>query len=154
MRVSGITWIVVLVSLAGCVPDFGGIPVLSGFGTTDEEAIAHVMNDVHRGMESRRIYKVLSHVSPNYSDAEGRDYEQIKQHVSTLLRRYGKVRIDRVRPRIIVDGERARVFEVFATRAEPLPGTSAVPVVLQGQVTVYLQKEGGKWKIVEWGHLG
>jgi len=123
-------------------------------GTSEEVAVARVMNDVHRGMQSRRVFKVLSHVSKDYYDAEGRDYAAIEDYVSTILRRYRDIRIDRERPRVVVDGTEARVVETFGTRAEPMLGVSEVPVFLQGQVTVYLRKEGDRWKIIEWGHMG
>lgn len=151
------SWAAVLVlSVAtGCAPDFSRIPGLSGLTPpTDEELIARVMEDVHRGMESRRIYRVLSHVSRDYYDAQGRDYAAMEDYLSELMRRYRHIEIERVRPRVVVEGERARVVETFGTRADPMPGVSEVPVNLQGQVMVYLQKENGNWKIVEWGHLG
>ncbi len=140
--------------MGGCATNLSDIPVLSGFITTDEEAIARVMNDVQRGMESRRIYRVLAHVSPNYYDAEGRDYKAIESYLGEVLRTYAPIHIDRARPRVVVEGNKARVVETFGTRAEPLPASTEVPVAFQGQVTVYLQKEGDAWKIVEWGYLG
>ncbi len=129
------------------------IPGLTGPRVTDEEQIAAIMDDVNRGMESRRIYKVLAHVSRSYLDSEGRDYKGLESYLNDIFRRYREIRIDRVRARIAVDGARARVVETFSTFAEPAPGSSAGPLTLQGQVTVYLEKAGDRWLIVEWGHL-
>lgn len=137
--------------LAGCpdkVPGLKQLTELSGLSSSDEQKIAAVLADVHRGMESRQIYKVLSHVSPRYHDAEDRDYEDMKAYLSRLFKGYRKINIHRAKPRIVVQGDTARVVETFGTIAEPLGGASAINV--QGQVTVHLEKADDTWRILEW----
>ena len=57
------------VVLGGCAS--GGvnldIPGLSG-KVSDEEQIARLLEDVHLGMETRKVSKIMRHVSPNYLD--------------------------------------------------------------------------------------
>lgn len=151
---------VVLALSAGCassrldeLPGIKELTRLSGLRASDEERIAAVLNDVHRGMEARRIYKVLAHVSRNYHDAEGRDYEAMEAYLKEAFKNYREIRITRVVPRIVVKGNRARAIETFGTVAEPADPASDPPINLQGQVSVSLEKADGRWQIVEWGRM-
>lgn len=120
---------------------------------TDEEKIAFVLDDVCQGMESRRIYKVLAHVSSSYLDQEGRDYEAIQEYLSYIVRSYVGIKITRTRPKILVLGDHARAVETFGTIAKPRDPRKDPPINLQGQVSVYLERAGDTWQIVEWGPL-
>lgn len=120
---------------------------------SDEEQIAWVLDDVHRGLESRKIYKVLAHVSHSYMDQEGRDYEAIQAYISHIAKNYVEIHISRVRPRILVDVDRARALESFGTIAKPLDPRRNPPINLTGQVEVFLERVAGTWKIVEWGPI-
>jgi len=149
-----------LVLLAGCassrldeLPGIKELSRLSGLRASDEEQVAAVLNDVHRGMEARKIYKVLAHVSRNYHDAEGRDYEAMQAYLKKAFKNYREIRITRVVPRIVVKGNRARAIETFGTVAEPADPASDLPINLQGQVSVSLEKADGRWLIVEWGRM-
>lgn len=145
---------------AGCANMLGTrIPLLddlgqaSGLATTDEERIVAVLDDVYRGMQNRQIYKVLSHVSRNYYDSEGRDYQQLQEDLAELFKKYREIRITRVTPKVQVVGDYARAIETFGTFAEPHDPAAEPPINLQGQVAVTLEKVGGRWQIVEWGSL-
>jgi hypothetical protein len=129
------------------------IPGLLSAKLSDEAQIELVLDDVHQGMETRRIYKVLAHVSRNYRDLGGRDYEGIQEYLKEVFASYREIRITRVRPRIIVDGHRARAIETFGTTAKPKDLPDRPFINLQGQVTVYLEKTNEAWQIVEWGAL-
>lgn len=122
-----------------------------GFGPTDEEQIGAVLADVHNGMETQRIFKVLSHVSRDYQDAEGRDYQAIAAYLDDLFMSYESIRIARSRPRIVVEGDRARALETFGTVATPYADSAAPALNLEARVVVYLAKARGRWRIVEWG---
>lgn len=129
------------------------IPGLTGPRLSDEEQILGVLDDVHRGMQSRKIYKVLAHVSRSYADAEGRDYNDMQTYLNELFKRYKEISITRVQPQVYVEGNRARAVETFGTRAEPFNSNENPPMVLQGQMNVYLEKTGNTWQIVEWGRM-
>ena len=129
------------------------IPGVTTPGPSDEEQIVNVLDDVHRGMQSRRIFKVLAHVSRTYRDDEGRDYAGIEQYLSELFRVYKVIQITRVPPKVIVQGGRARAVETFGTRAEPFNRNEDRPIEMHGHMNIYLEKIDNKWMIVEWGRM-
>jgi hypothetical protein len=128
------------------------IPGLTTSRYTDEEQIANTLDDVHRGMQTRSIYKVLAHVSRSYRDAEGRDYDALQQSLGDFFKRYRDIRITRVPPSVLVHGDRARAVETFGTTAKPMDDRD-LELFVQGQVTVYLERVDGRWKILEWSRL-
>ena len=152
LRWTSIAAVAALVVLsAGCPKRLPvDIPGVTGPRVSDEVRIAAVLDDVHRGMESRRIYRVLAHVSQTYRDAEGRDYEGIQRHLRAIFDNYRDIQITRVPPRIIVRGDRARAIETFGTIAEPVNPSAMPAVSQQGQVVVNLEKINGQWLIIEW----
>lgn len=141
-----------LLVAAGCnggpsldIPGFGG-------KSTEEEKIARLLHEVHEGMIARKVYQVMEHVSEDYLDQEGRDYEAIRQYLNNIMKNYRGITIQRSNSAIIVEGDKARAVEAFGTRAEP-DNDRTPPLNIQGQVSVYLQREDGTWKIVEWGAI-
>jgi len=141
-----------LILLAGCS---GGPSLdLPGLGGRDseEEKIAKVLNSVHQGMITRKVYQVMPHVSTRYMDQEGRDYEAIRAYLNDIVKNYRRIDIQRSAPTIIIEGDRATAVEAFGTMADP-DRNQAPPLNIQGQVSVYLEREDGKWKIVEWGAI-
>lgn len=138
---------------AGFAPIEVDIPMMPSAKLSDEEVIAAVLDDVHRGMQDRHVYRVLAHVSRNYRDAEGRDYAAIQDYLKEVFSLYRELRIMRVPPRIEVRGYQATVVETFGTNAEPFNAADSPPLQLQGQVTVRLEKVDNRWLIVEWGNV-
>lgn len=154
MRSAGFVVLIALtVSLAGCAG--GGvnldIPGLTG-KASDEAQIAKLLGDVHLGMETRKVGRIMRHVSPNYLDEEGRDADGIRAYLDRIMNNYRGITINRSAPRILVEGDRARAIETFGTRGTP-GNPQTPPVTLQGQVAVYLERTDGGWKIVEWGSI-
>jgi len=148
--VAGVVPLVVLI--AGCKD--GPSLDLPGFGSkmSEEEKIARLLDEVHDGMIARKVYQVMEHVSQDYMDQEGRDYEGIRRYLNDIMKNYREITIQRSSSTIIIEGDRARAEEAFGTRAEP-DNDRTPPLNIQGQVSVYLQREDGKWKIVEWGPI-
>lgn len=126
---------------------------LIGPGPDDEAQIEAVLEDVQRGLHTRRIYKVLAHVSRSYKDEAGRDYAGIEQYLNDLFKNYREIRVTRARPQLFISGDRARVVETFGTRAEPFDSSNYPPIDLHGQVNVYLERSDAGWKIIEWGRV-
>lgn len=156
-RAWGIASIAAAACLGGCatwdVPLQLPIPIeRAPSGANDEQQILWVLADVEEGIETQRVYKVLAHVSKRYRDAEGRDYEDIQRYVNRLFKTYWDLRITRSRPRVVVRGARARVVEGFETQGRPTDPNDE-PLSLHGQITVFLEKQGDAWKIIEWGAL-
>ena len=135
------------------LPGFDALRQASGMAPSDEAKIVAVLDDVHRGMENRQIYKVLANVSHNYYDSEGRDYNALQESLAELFKKYRQIRITRVTPRVSVNGDYARAIETFGTVAEPNDPNTEPPINLQGQVAVSLEKVGGRWQIIEWGSM-
>jgi hypothetical protein len=160
-RSAGVAFAVLLTFLGlgvwGCgqeLPvDIPDIPGLTGPRMSDQEQIVNVLDDVHRGMQARKIYKVLAHVSRTYADAEGRDYNAMQSYLNDLFKSYKEISITRVQPQVYVEGSRARAVETFGTRAEPFNANENPHMNLQGQMNVYLEKTGNTWQIVEWGRM-
>lgn len=164
LRIAGAVGLTVVLGIlglvAGCgqelpveLPGMPEIPGITGPKVTEEEQIRAVLDDVHRGMQARKVYKVLAHVSRLYTDAEGRDYNGMQAYLSDLFKIYKEIQITRVQPQVFVEGTHARAVETFGTRAEPFNADSHPPMNLQGQMNVYLEKSGDAWQIVEWGRM-
>jgi hypothetical protein len=111
------------------------------------------MDDVHRGMQNREIYRVLAHVSRNYHDGEGRDYAAMQDYLKKTFSLYRELRITRVPPQIEVNGYQARVVETYGTVAEPFDASKVSHLQLQGQVVARLEKVDNRWLIVEWANV-
>ncbi len=135
------------------VPGLDKLGAATGLTPNDEEQIVAVLDDVHQGMQSRQIYKVLAHVARSYHDEEGRDYAAIEAYLNEVFKNYRSILIKRVVPRIVVNGDRARAIETFGTVAEPQNPAVEPPINLQGQVAVDLQKIDGRWQIVAWSAM-
>ena len=151
--------LVALVTLAGCATDSVRLPSMGipgfvgGYQPTDQEQIAMILDEVQQGMEGRRIYRVMSHVSRSYMDDEGRNYDGMVAHLNDLFDRYRNIRIRRARPVVQVQGNRAQAVETFGTSADPVDPNRDISIRLQGQVTVYFEKIGDRWFIREWGRM-
>ena len=138
----------------GCIDSLPvEIPGVTTLGPSDEEQINSVLDDVQRGMQSRRVYKVLAHVSRTYRDDGGRDYASMEQYLTDLFRAYKSIQVTRVRPKIVVQGPQARAVETFGTRAEPFNAKENRPIEVRGQMNIYLEKIDDRWMIVEWGRV-
>ncbi len=143
---------ILVTALAGCPDNMPEIPVINP-RLSDEEQILLVLDAVYRGMESQRIYQIMAHVSRSYRDRDGRDYDALAAYLNKVFDEYRSIRITRVRPRVIVQGNQARAVETFGTLARPENRSSYPPIDLHGQVTVFLEKIDGRWLLVEWGSI-
>ncbi len=145
-------FILAVMSIAGCqTPLPVNISSVTGVKLSDEEKIALVLDDVRRGMENRRIYQVLAHVSRNYKDKQGRNYDMLREDLNVLLKNYRDIKITRTPPRIRVEGNRARVIDTFGAIADSVSPIEYPPVNLQGQVIIMFERFADTWQIVEWG---
>ncbi|MFA6239750.1 MAG: hypothetical protein WC655_02400 [Candidatus Hydrogenedentales bacterium] len=139
---------------AGCEAEMPQeITGITGQKVSDEDQIATVLNDIHQGVQTRRIYKVLAHISRSYTDPEGMDYQGVQNYLNEFFKNYKEIRVTRVPPRVFVQGTRARVVETFGLRAESFNPDRNPPLNMQGQVNIYLEKNGGEWQISEWSRV-
>jgi hypothetical protein len=147
-----VSLLIVAVLAGGCPRDIPEIPVINP-KLTDDEQIMKILNDVHDGMQSQRIYQIMAHVSRGYKDAEGRDYDALAAYLNKVFEEYRSIRVTRVKPRVVVQGNQARAVETFGTIAKPDNRADYPPIDLHGQVTVFFEKVDNRWLIVEWGSI-
>ena len=126
---------------------------MTGLTLSDEEKITQVLEDVQRGMENRRVYQVLAHVSRAYRDRSNRDYNELSKDLNFLMRNYRNIRVTRATPRIQVQGNRATVIDTFGTNADAVDAHTNPPVSLQGQVVILMERYKDTWQILEWGPI-
>lgn len=117
-----------------------------------EAQVRQVLDDVQAGMQRQSLFQVMGHVSPNYRDKAGRDYAGIREYLRQLFHHYRNIRIKRTPPKVEIQGRYARVVESFGAMADPVD-RSVLPVNVQGQAVVLLERIQGSWKILEWGPL-
>ena len=145
----------IAVLITGCaqqMPEMPEIPFINP-KLTDEDQVLRVLDEVWRGMQSKRIYQIMSNVSRSYKDRDGRDYDALAAYLNTIFEEYRTIKIARAKPRVLVQGNQARALETFGTIAKPEPRSEYPPIDLHGQVSVYLEKVDGHWFIVEWGSI-
>jgi len=153
MRAAGLVLGAGILWLSACTSTGGiALPGLTG-GASDEEQIAAIMNDIETGLETKRVYKVLSYVAESYQDKDGRDYEAVRTFLIDNLKNYREIDITRPPPQIRVQDDQARVIETFGMIGEPFDRNEAPPINLQGTVPVFFQRLDGKWRIVGLGPL-
>lgn len=153
-RLAPIALIAAGLLLSSCQSDGMGLDFsrLTG-GLSEEQKIGQVLSDVSQGMESKRVYQVLAHISQRYHDREGRDYDGLRKYVSAILDNYRTIRVTRTPSRVQVQGDRARVVDTFGTLAQPKDQNEYPIIDLQGRVVILLERVGGAWQIIEWGPL-
>lgn len=146
--------IIVALALGGCAGKAGvQIPGITSPKLTDEQKIEQILADVQKAMQDHRAGKVLSYVSKNYHDQEGRDYAALTAYLDTIFKEYRQIAITRTRPRIVVEGDKAQALETFGTTAKPFSVGASPDLDTHGTVWVYLERAGNTWEIVEWGRL-
>ena len=153
-RVPFLGLVTLAAALMGCANTLAidAPPPIPGFRLSHEEQINAVLSDVRRGMETRQIYRVLAHVSPNYRDGNNHTYEDLAPRFNAFFDRYRNIRIRRARPRIFVLGDYAHAMETFATIADPADPLVDSPLNIEGNVLVYFERAGNRWMITSWEH--
>jgi hypothetical protein len=150
-RLGRLAFVLVVLS-AGCVATTRDLPVIGSPRLTDEQQILLVLDDVHKGMETKRIYKVLAHVSRNYYDDKGGTYQTVEAQLKDTFARYRNIRLTRTQPRIQIQGDHARAVQSLGTRGDAI-NPQDVDLLLEGTLTVQFERVSGVWKIREWDPL-
>lgn len=153
------TFVIAAVALS-LVPVMGGCPKSLGIDiplltpkTSDESQILELMNNVHRDMQARRTNRLMTYLSEDYLDSQGRDYAAMREYLVAFFGRYRSIEITRVPPKLKIDGDTAVATETFGTQARPFDPNENPVINLHGQMDVYLHREDGVWRIVEWGQV-
>ncbi len=123
---------------------------------TEENKVKKVITGVQRAAEEEKINAVLDHISKNYRDPQGNDYNAIKGILALNLFRHQKVSIYIPNIDVAVDGPAAQVvFQAVMTGRDT--GGNILPDALGAyNFEVHLSKEDGTWKITsaKWERAG
>lgn len=142
-------------AVAGCgttiyeVPGVREIGKIAGHKGTAEEQVTAVLNDIARSIETRKVDRILAHISPKYADGWGRNRSAVEEYIRDTFRKYWTIKVTRVAPAVKTEGEQAQVVETFGVAAEPRDTAKEPPVNMEGRLAVRLERVDGKWMIVE-----
>jgi ketosteroid isomerase-like protein len=141
-----------LLFLAACAPR--RIPGTDIPDTSDTQAILGVIRQYVAATEARDAQKVLSLVSPSYSDDAGTtspeddlDYTELQQVLPQRLAALKDVKLDVSVRRIDLEGDTARVV-FFYNQSYRAPGITQRAQSDSDLNEMVLRREGGRWKIV------
>ncbi len=123
----------------------------SGCAKEDEQAkVKKVITAVQAASEEKEVKKVMKHVSKNYSDPQGNNYESIKGLLLGYFFRYPKITAYISNLHISVEGVAAKAeFEAVLTSGVKTGSISDVIPESLGvwDFDVTLKKESGEWKV-------
>jgi len=134
---------------AGCASQLGqSIPLLPGNSPeAQRQAIARVLDEVHQGIEKKKIFAVLGNVSAAYADEAGRNQDRVREELKAFFSSWRTVRVTRTNPRLKVEGNEAMALEAIGVIAEPLK-VDGSPLNWFGELRISLQRDAeGKWMI-------
>lgn len=129
------------------------IPLLNLRSHSEEEKIISMLDSVEMWLERKNVKKVMEHVSMQYRDDEGRNYESLRLYLQRIVRDYKTIRVTRTLPEVKVQGDTAIVIDTFGTVAEPYDPVQDLPVNIQGKVQITMVKEREEWKILSFSPL-
>jgi ketosteroid isomerase-like protein len=123
---------------------------------TEEDKVKKVVTSVQKAAEEKQISAVLDHISKNYLDPQGNDYNGIKGLLAFYFFRHQKVSVYMPNIDIVVTGATAKaLFQAVLTGRGPEGGV--LPEALGAyNFEVLLKKEDGDWKAAsaKWERVG
>lgn len=138
----------------GCATDgMPSLPLPGQSGASQRSEIARVLEDLHDGVDGKKIFKVMAHVSPVYLDQEGRNKAGVQQAVKDFFSQYRRIRVTRTNPRLQFDGDEAVATESIGLIAEPFEMEQA-ELNWYGEVKIWLRRSGGSWEITRVSRAG
>lgn len=138
-----------VVFTVGCASQLGqSIPILPGNAPeVQRQEIARVLDEVHQGLEKKKIFAVLGNVSAAYADEAGRNQDRVREELREFFSSWRTVRVTRTNPRLKVEGNEALALEAIGVIAEPLR-VDGSPLNWFGEVRIALRRDAdGKWMI-------
>ena len=140
--------------LVGCATD--GMPSLPLPGQSEasqRREIARVLEDLHDGVDGKKIFKVMANISPAYRDEEGRNKAGVQQALKDFFGQYRRIRVTRTNPRLQFEGVEAVATESIGLIAEPFQVEQA-ELNWYGKVKIWLRRSGGSWEITRVSRAG
>jgi hypothetical protein len=124
----------------------------SGCAREDEQAkVKKVITAIQAASEEKEVKKVMEHVSKNYFDPQGNNYESIRGLLIGYFFRYPKIAAYISNLDISVEGAAAKAkFEAVLTSGVKTGSISDVIPESLGvwNFDVTLKKESGEWKVI------
>jgi hypothetical protein len=126
---------------------------------TDEDKVRKVITAVQTAAEVKKISAVLDHVSKNYLDPQGNDYNGVKGLLAFYFFRHQKVSVYMPNIDIVVTGTAAKAqFQAILTgRGTGESAGGILPEALGAyNFDVLFKKEDGAWKVTsaQWERVG
>lgn len=123
----------------------------SGCAREDEQTkVKKIITAIQAASEEKEVKKVMEHISKNYSDPQGYNYEDIRGLLIGYFFRYPKIAVYISNLDISVEGAAAKAgFEVVLTSGVQTGSISDVIPESLGvwNFDVTLKKESGAWKV-------
>lgn len=140
--------------LAGCATDgMPSLPLPGQSETSQRREIARVLEDLHDGVDGKKIFKVMANISPSYRDEEGRNKAGVQQALKDFFGQYRRIRVTRTNPRLQFEGAEAVATESIGLIAEPFQVEQA-ELNWYGEVKIWLRRSGGSWEITRVSRAG
>lgn len=145
-------WVALACLVAGCATSSGtSLPLLSQTADAKRQEIARVLDEVHQGLERKKIFAVLAHLSPRYADEDGRTQADARDTLKEFFSQWRTLRVTRTNPRLRVEARQAVALESIGVIAEPFD-VEASPWNWFGEVRISLeQDDSGEWVITRVG---
>jgi ketosteroid isomerase-like protein len=126
---------------------------------TEEDRVKKVITSVQKAAEEKKISAVLDHVSKNYLDPQGNDYNGIKGLLAFYFFRHQKVSVYMPNVDIVVTGQTAKAqFQAILTGRGTGESAGGVLPEALGAYTfdVLFNKENGQWRVTsaKWERAG
>ncbi len=150
-----VQWVALAVLLGGCASTANSpITLLSQSADVKRADIARVLDNIHQGVERKKIFTVLAHVSPGYADDAGRNQAAVRDLLKEYFSSWRTVRVTRANPRLKVEGRQAVALESIGVIAEPFD-VEASPMNWFGELRIWLElNDDGDWVITRVSHAG
>ncbi len=133
------------VALSGCHKD------------TDQEKIAKMLHLIQAEAEDKNAGALLKHVSKNYRDPRGNDYEAVKGLLLFYFFRHQRISIITTGLEIEIQGASARArFEAILSGRSGSNGAILPEALDAYRFAVSLTNEGGEWEVTsaQWSQFG
>ncbi len=115
---------------------------------TEQEKITRILHLIQAGVESKKAMAVLDHVSKNYRDPQGNDYEAVKGLLLFYFFRHQRISVvmTGLEIQVHVAAADARFEAILSARSGQ--SSTILPETLDAyRFNVFLAKDAGEWKV-------
>ncbi len=137
---------VIFMALSGLLLSFPGCQK-----KTEEDRVKEVIADIQKAGQEKDIRKIIGHLSRNYSDSQGNDYNSIKGLLLAYFFRHQRIHIFIPAVKVTVEDSAAKV--AFETVFSGGGATGSPSGIFPDAVSMYafdvsMKKEDGEWMVL------